>query len=220
MTIPGSLALKLCLCAVAAAAVAAASSLPTLSASPSAVVFQYTPPEPDPLPVYVTVTASNGTSPTIQVGIQPGSSTPSSLFPQPAVTGDKIQVYYNLTTFSELASQPGIYTATITVTASGFASLQIPGSFNIGSTLSIVPSLTSRTFVVPGPTIQTIQLSSNGGSSIGFSVAVTTSAGGNWLSAIASPSYTTAALTVAIAPLNIAGGTYSGSVTVTPTAGT
>jgi uncharacterized protein (TIGR03437 family) len=220
MTIPGSLALKLCLCAVAAASVAAASSLPTLSASPSAVVFQYNPPEPEPLPVYVTVTASNGTSPTIQVGIQPGGSTPSSLFPQPAVTGDKIQVYYNLTTFSELASQPGIYTATITVTASGFASLQIPVTFNIGSTLSIVPSLTSLTFDVPGPTIQTIQLSSNGGSSIGFSVAVTTSAGGNWLSAIASPSYTTAALTVAIAPLNIAGGTYSGSVTVTPTAGT
>jgi len=220
MKIPGSLALKLCLCAVAAAPIAAPTTLPTLSASPSAVLFQYSPPEPEPLPVYVAVTASDGKSPALVVSVTPGAGTPSTLFPQPQVTGDRIQVYYDQATFNEIANVPGVYTATIKVTASGYTSLSVPVTFNIGSVLTIIPSLPSLTFNVPGPTTQTIQLSSAGTSSIGFTLSWSTTTGGNWLSATASATFTTADLTVSIDPLNIAGGTYEGIITVTPTSGT
>lgn len=219
MKIHGSLALKLCLCAVAAAPLAVATTPPTLSASPSAVFFEYNPPEPMPLPVFVTVTASNASTPTIAAAISAGSGTPVTLFPGPAVTGDKLQVYYDNATFEQLSSQPGVYTATITVTASGFTALKIPVTLNIGGPLSIIPSATTLSFFVPGPTSQSVSLSASGGASIGFSVAFTTSGGGNWLSVVSNQSYTPATLTVTVNSLNIAGGTYQGAVTVTPTSG-
>src|ERR1035438_3174803 len=113
MKIRGSLALRLCLCLVAIAAVAARATTPTLSASPSAVDFQYNPPEPAPLPVNVTVTASDGSSPALTVAVTPGTGTPATLFPNPVVSGDTLQVYFNNATFDSLG--PGIYNATITV---------------------------------------------------------------------------------------------------------
>ena len=204
MKIHGSLALKLCLCAVAAAPLAVATTPPTLSASPSAVFFEYNPPEPMPLPVFVTVTASNASTPTIAAAISAGSGTPVTLFPGPAVTGDKLQVYYDNATFEQLSSQPGVYTATITVTASGFTALKIPVTLNIGGPLSIIPSATTLSFFVPGPTSQSVSLSASGGASIGFSVAFTTSGGGNWLSVVSNQSYMLATLTVTVNSLNIA----------------
>src|ERR1022692_1768237 len=123
MKIRGSLALRLCLCLVAIAAVAAPATTPTLSASPSAVDFQYNPPEPAPLPVNVTVTASDGSSPALTVAVTPGTGTPATLFPNPVVSGDTLQVYFNNATFDSLG--PGIYNATITVSAAGFANLTI-----------------------------------------------------------------------------------------------
>lgn len=217
MKIRGSLALRLCLCLVAIAAVAAPATTPTLSASPSAVDFQYNPPEPAPLPVNVTVTASDGSSPALTVAVTPGTGTPATLFPNPVVSGDTLQVYFNNATFDSLG--PGIYNATITVSAAGFANLTIPVTLSIGGALSILPSPTTLTFNASGPTVQTIELSGNGGASISFSLVSSTNAGGNWLSATANASFTPATLTVTINPLNVPGGTYTGSVRVTPTSG-
>jgi len=217
MKIHGSLGLKLCLCAVAAAPLAVPSTPPTLSASPSAVVFEYSPPEPLPLPVNVAITASNGTSPTItSATVAPIGSTPATLFPQPTVVGDVVEVYFDLTALSQLLNEPGAYMATITVKASGFGNLTIPVTFNIGSQVTIIPSLTSLTFNVPGSTSQTITLSGSGGISVAFSVTTSTLAGGNWLAAAASANVTPAYLIVTINPLNVAVGTYQGSITVTP----
>src|ERR1022692_2956067 len=206
MKIRGSLALRLCLCLVAIAAVAARATTPTLSPSLSAVDFQYNPPEPAPLPVNVTVTASDGSSPALTVAVTPGTGTP-----------DTLQVYFNNATFDSLG--PGIYNATITVSAAGFANLTIPVTLSIGGALSILPSPTTLTFNASGPTVQTIELSGNGGASISFSLVSSTNAGGNWLSATANASFTPATLTVTINPLNVPGGTYTGSVRVTPTSG-
>jgi len=219
MKIRGFPALKLCLCLVAAASVAVPSTPPVLSASPSAVDFQYNQGEPTPLPVIVTVTASDGTSPALSLAIMPNAGTPATLFPLPPVSGDQFQVYFDIATFTQLASQPGIYGATLTVSASGFTPLKVPVTLSIGGTLSITPSLTSLTFKVPGTTVQTIELSGNGGASISFSLSLSTSGTGNWLSVTASATFTPATLTVTVNPLNLAAGTYGGGITVTPSIG-
>ena len=217
MKIPGSLALKLCLCLVAIAPLAVAST-PTLSASPSAVVFQYSLPEPAPFPVFVTITASNAASPTLGVAIAGPSNAPG-LFPTPIINGDVIQVYYDQAIFDQLASQPGIYTAMITVTASGFPSpLQIPVTLDVGGELSIIPNPTALSFYVPGPVSQTVALAASG-ASVGFTVSAATTGGGNWLSVTASQDYTPATLTAAVNNVNIPAGTYQGSITVTPSSG-
>ena len=216
----GSLALKLCLSLVAVAAAAAPATAATLSASPSAVNFQYSPGEPEPQPVFVDVTASDGSSPVLTVTVTPGTGTPAALFPQPIVENlDTIQVYFDDATFNSLP--PGIYTATITITAPGFAALAIPVTFSIDATISIIPSPTSLTFDVPsGPTVQTVALSGTNGAVVGFSLSSSTSpVGGKWLSATASPSSTPATLTVTINPVNLPAGTYTGSVAVTPSSG-
>jgi uncharacterized protein (TIGR03437 family) len=217
MNMHGSLALKLCLSLVATASAVAAATTPALSASPSTVEFLYNPPEPAPTPVEVAVTASNGTSPALAVTIQAGAGTPATLFPPPLVNGDTLQVYFDNTTFNSLA--PGIYSAVITVNATGFSALTIPVTLSVGSALSIIPSPTSLAFTVPGATVQTVQLLGNGDTSIGFSVASSVSGGGSWLSATANASYTPATLTVTVNPLNVPAGTYQGSVTITPLQG-
>ncbi|HUE03369.1 MAG TPA: hypothetical protein VMR62_27650 [Bryobacteraceae bacterium] len=219
MKIPGSLALKLCLCGVAAAPLALPTTTPTLSASPGAVIFQYNTSEPVPVPVFVNITASNGTSPAIQATVTPAAGTPSTLFPAPPISGDQMQVIYDTNVLYELVSQPGVYTATITVSASGFTPLQVPVTFNVGDTLTVAPSPTALTFNLPGSTSQTIQLTGNGDASISFSLTAATASGGTWLTATANTSYTPAVVTATANSINLPGGTYQGSITVTPAVG-
>ena len=168
----------------------------------------------------VTVTASDGTSPALKVTVTPAAGIAATLFPQPPVIGDVIPVGFDSNTLTQLLSSPGIYTASLTVTAAGFAPLTIPLTFNVGGTLSIFPSPTSLAFNVPsGPTVQTIELLGSSGAAVSFSLVSGTSGGGNWLSTTASASYTPATLTVTINPLNVPGGTYQGSITITPSSG-
>jgi uncharacterized protein (TIGR03437 family) len=220
MKICRSFTLKLCLYLVAALSIAAASTPPSLTASPSAVDFQYTSGNEQPLPVFVTVTASDGSSPAITVTVTPGPHTPVTLFPQPPISGDTIQADYSGATLNQLINQPGVYTATYTVTAAGFAPLTIPLTFSVGGTLSVVASPTSLTFIAPsGPTVQTLELSGYGGSAISFSLTSVTSGGGNWLNVATSGSYTPATLTVTVNPTNVPAGTFTGSITVAPSSG-
>jgi len=215
MKIRGSLALKLCLCLVAVASAAAAGTALTLSALPAAVDFQYSPGEPYPLPATVMVKASDGSSPALSVTLTPPAGPAATLFPPGGliVNGDTIQLGYDVATLAKLVS--GTYTAGLTVQAAGFASLTIPVTFVVGGNLSIIPSPASLTFNAPGPAIQTVTLSGNLGASISFTVA----SDQPWLSATASPSYTTSILTVTVNPLNLPGGTYQGNITVTPSQG-
>ena len=220
MKIPGSIALKLCFYLVAIAAVAAPAMPATLSAAPAAVDFQYSPGETQPQPVIVTVTASDGSSPALTVTLTPGAGTPSALFPQPLVAGDTMQVYYNNATFETLVNQPGTYTAAISVSASGFTALTVPVTFTIGAAVSILPSPASLTFTVPpGPAVQTVALAGNNGLAVGFSVSVSTTTGGNWLTAAANASFTPATLTVTVNADNDPAGTYQGSFAITPATG-
>lgn len=217
MKIPRFLALKLCLFLVTIAALPLSAATLTLTASPSAVDFSYNAPEPQPLPVFVTVTASDGSSPVLTVVVVPPPGIAATLFPQPPVNGDTIQAVYNANTLNTLLAYPGVYSGSYTVSAPGFQDLTIPLTFNVGGTLSVFPTPTSLTFPVPGPTVETVELAGTG--AIAFDLSVTTSSGGNWLTATASAGYTPANLTVTITPGNLAGGTYQGSIFVNPPAG-
>jgi uncharacterized protein (TIGR03437 family) len=217
MKMRGSPVLKLCLCLVAVAAVAAASTPPpSLTASPGAVTFEYSSGEQEPLPVFVTVIASDGSSPVLSVVLTPPTGTAATLFPQPSVDGDTIQVGYNVSTLTELLSQPGAYKASLAVSAAGFPQLTIPLTFIVGTAVSIAATPSSLTFSAPSVlTPQTVALSSTDGAQISFQVA----SDSTWLSATASVSYTPSVLTVTVSAVNLTAGIYEGNITVTPSTG-
>jgi uncharacterized protein (TIGR03437 family) len=217
MKMPGSLALKLCLCVVAMASTAISATTLSLTASPGAVDFQYSPPQPTPLPINVVVVASDGSTPVLGATITPGPGTPAGLFPPPPVNGTVIQVGFNLSAVN--VSLTAIYTATMTVTAAGFPSLNVPIAFSVGGSLSIIPSPAALAFDATGALSQTVALAGNGGAAISFTTTASTSGGGNWLSVTANVTFTPATLTVTINPLNVPVGTYQGSVTVIPLSG-
>jgi len=199
--------------------VPAALSAASLSASPDNITFNYSPPEPVPNPVFVTVTASDGSTPAITLSIAPGTGTPSTLFPQPPVTGDTFQVGINPNTLNTVVSQgPGIYTATVTVSAQGFASLTIPISLSVSITSSILADPATLAFLPGGPTSQTVTLSGNGAANISFTYTSATASGGNWLTVTSNANYTPAILTVTVNPAILSTGTYNGTITITPPA--
>ena len=210
-----AVALKLSLCLLTLAPAATPGVAPLLTANPSSVSFQYSTEAPPPQPVFVTVTASDLTTPTISVSIAAGAGTPSTLFPLPSVNGNVIQVGVDINTLSTLAT--GEYTATVTVTAAGFAPLNVPVTLGVNTQLTIVASPASLTFTPPtGPTVQTVSLT---GPAVSFDVSAATSTGGPWLSVSTSSSFTPATLTVTVDPGTLASGSYGGAVTVTPTTG-
>jgi uncharacterized protein (TIGR03437 family) len=217
MKMRGSLVLKLCLCLVAVAAVAAATTPLSLSASPGAVTFQYSSGEQQPLPVFVTVIASDGSSPALSVTLTPPTGTAATLFPQPSVDGDTIQVGYDVNTLLALLNQPGAYKASLTVTAAGFPSpLTIPLTFVVGTAVSIAATPSSLTFSAPSVlTPQTVGLSSTDGAQISFQVA----SDSTWLIVAASVSYTPSILTVTVNAVNLTAGIYQGNIMVTPSTG-
>ena len=217
MKLHGSLALKLYLGLVALAPAVAAA---TLTADPSAVTFSYTSPEPAPQAQKVTIIANDGTTPALTVTIAPSAGTPASLFTVSKPTGETFQVGIELNTLNSLLNSPGQYSAFITVSAAGFTPLIVPATISVNGQLSISASPSMLTFTAPaGPISQTVSLAGVNGAAISFSLGVSTSTGGGWLSATANGTFTPATLTVTVNSQTLAFGTYSGSVTVTPGTG-
>jgi uncharacterized protein (TIGR03437 family) len=221
MIVSGSPRLRLlffiCLVMLAPAALPGAS--PTLSASPDNVVFDYSPPEATPAPALVTITASDGSSPVLTVSIAPGTGTPSTLFPKPPISGDTFQVGIDPNTLNTLVGMgPGVYTATVTVAASGFAPLTIPVTLSVSTTSSILASPSSLAFLPGAATVQTISLTGNGSSNVTFTYGSTTTTGGGWLTVTSNADFTPATLTVTVNTDILSAGTYDGTITITPAA--
>jgi uncharacterized protein (TIGR03437 family) len=213
----GSTALKLCLILVMAAPAALPASK-TLSASPDNVDFQYSQQKPLPNPVVVKITASDNSTPAITVSVAALPGTPSTLFPQPSITGESFQIGIDVNTLNTLLSQPGaVYGANLTVSASGFTSLTIPVTLSINGTLAIDASPTALSFTAPtGATVQTVSLTGNGASNVSFTLSSSTASGGNWLGVTTSADFTPATLTVTVNPLIVPSGNYSGIISITP----
>src|SRR5579862_4730707 len=151
----------------------------TLTATPDNVVFNYSPPESVPSPVFVAITASDNSSPAFTVTIAPGPNTPATLFPKPPVSGNTFQVGIDPNTLNTLlGSGPGVYTATVTVSAPGFTNITVPVTLSVSITSSILATPSSLAFVPGGPNTQTVSLVGNGTTNVGFTFSATTASGG------------------------------------------
>jgi uncharacterized protein (TIGR03437 family) len=218
MKLRASFVLKLYLCLVVMAPAALPTTVPTLSANPPAVDFQYSTNGQTPQSISVTVTASNGTTPSISETLTPAAGTPANLFSVAGIGSTTFQVGINVATLDTLLNQPGVYTATITVSASGFSNLTIPVALGVNASISIAALPSMLSFSAPaGATVQTVALTGTSDSAVAFSVTSSTTAG-NWLSVTSSGNVTPATLTVTVNPSTLASGVYSGAITVTPNA--
>ncbi|HLY16669.1 MAG TPA: hypothetical protein VKR61_05570 [Bryobacteraceae bacterium] len=216
MKLRGSIALELYFCLVAAAPAALATNPATLSANPPAVDFQYATNQPTPQPVVVTVTASNGSTPALTETVTPAQGTPAGLF-NAAGNASTVQVGIDANTLNSLLAQPGIYSASIAISAAGFNTVTIPATISINSALAITPSATSLTFNTPsGATVDMFSLTGTSSSAVAFTVTAATVTGGTWLGVTTSANATPATLTATVTPGSLTEGTYTGSITVTP----
>jgi len=198
------------------------SGTPQLSANPSSLTFYYqvggtSPPQQSfsltsgGFPLYFTaaftpVTGGNWLVVTPVVGM----------------TATDITAYINSVVLATLT--PGTYTGNITFTAPGASN----SPFNVGVTLwvSVNPFLTVSPNrlafgIQPGgvtPANQTLSVSSTG-TSIVYTVATSTTTGFNWLTAIPSSATTPGQVSVGLNAMasTLPVGTYSGTVTLTPT---
>jgi len=193
---------------------AAPAGAQTLSATPAAVDVVYDAGEQAPEPVTVAISASSGPTPIFQAVLTPGSGTPSTLFALTPV-GFAVQVGFDRGTLQTLLSNPGNYTATITVTASGFPNLIVPVTLTIGGQLLVQPTPASLTFNLPsGSTTQTVSLLGTGNTQVAITVVASTASGANWLSVTSSADFTPATLTVTVSTGSLVSGTYNGTITV------
>jgi len=214
MEIRGFLVSKFCLCLVVLVLASAPVAAQTLLATPAGVVFTYNAGQKAPEPVTVAITTSSGSTPSFTASLASTSGTPATLF---ALTpnGFTMQVGIEVATLDSLLNSPGTYTATITVTASGFSNLTIPVTLTLGGQLTVQASPAALTFNLPSAqTSQSVSLTGTTVTQVPFTFTIATTTGGDWLSATASATATPATLTVTVSPGSLTPGTYNGTITV------
>jgi hypothetical protein len=121
----------------------------------------------------------------------------------------------------------GTYTGTISITPSGGATntpQTIPVTLVVSNTALFVLSPSAATFTdtigSSGSSFQNLAVTSTDGTAIPFSVVANTSVGSNWLLVSSNSGTTPTNLSITANPAGLAVGTYTGSVTITATAGT
>ena len=121
----------------------------------------------------------------------------------------------------------GTYTGTISITPSGGSTntpQTIPVTLVVSNTALLVLSPSAATFTdtigSSGSSFQNLAVTSTDGTAIPFSVAASTSVGQNWLLVSSNSGTTPNNLSITANPAGLAVGTYTGSVTITATAGT
>ena len=131
-----------------------------------------------------------------------------------APSGTTTQLTATFTTAASAAT--GVRSVTVTTPGgtSGAVTFTVtppPPQLNVSpSTLSISGQ---QGGVSPNP--QTLALTTSDGSAIGWSTAVSTSAGGNWLNASPASGTTPGSVSVSMNPAGLSAGTYNGTVSVT-----
>jgi uncharacterized protein (TIGR03437 family) len=133
----------------------------------------------------------------------------------------------SVTNYSSL--QPGPYSGTVTISSPASNSpVVVPVTLTVLAAPGLMASplqikLSQGQTTGSNPTTQSIQVTAGtgqtSGASIGFSVTATTNKGGNWLSVTPTAATTPATLTATIDSGGLAVGTYPGTITITPTAG-
>jgi trimeric autotransporter adhesin len=173
---------------------------------------------------YVTVTSSGAALSQITISATTDSGGTWLYYSPPSATGTPVTVAVLAAAYH---LSPGVYTGHIVVTAAGppSATVSIPVTFTVASSSSSSFSVDQTSLSFSGqaggssPSSQQVNVSSNP-SGMTFSVAASTTNGGNWLRASPASGTAPAAITVSADTSGLAAGTYSGTVTLTPSSGT
>jgi uncharacterized protein (TIGR03437 family) len=182
-----------------------------ITASPSSLTFTRPAGSPDPASASLFLNSPYATGITSLTVVPWLSVTPRDQSIPGAIT----------VTASAAQLAPGVYTADIAMSSFPSVFFRVPVTFTVtppGPVFS-VPNLAFRQTAGDAPPApQTLELTSEGGP---FRFTLTTADGGrNWLSATANSTTTPARITVNAAPAGLPVGTYRGTISVTPSAGT
>ncbi|HYP13981.1 MAG TPA: IPT/TIG domain-containing protein, partial [Bryobacteraceae bacterium] len=118
--------------------------------------------------------------------------------------------------------QPGVLEGEVRIVGSGANTISIPVRFSLNvSTLTATPIQLTYNYQLgaAAPAEQTITLASSNATPVTYTAAAATQTGGAWLSVTPASGSTATAptLRVIVNPLQLAAGTYRGTITVTPT---
>jgi uncharacterized protein (TIGR03437 family) len=136
------------------------------------------------------------------------------------ITPFNVNVYADPTNLTVAAT----YSARVNFRGSFGATVFV--NFNVGasggaSPLTVSPSTIFQSGSSSGPAIaqQLNVASTNASLQAGFTIATSTTSGGNWLTYYSPSGFTPALITVTLDPTNLPAQTYTGSVIITPTSG-
>jgi uncharacterized protein (TIGR03437 family) len=120
---------------------------------------------------------------------------------------------------------PGTYQGQVTVSSPGLANspVTIPVTFTVNAgTIAASPASLTFTSVQGGSTTaaQAVSVTATVGNTLSYSIAVATTAGGNWLVANPVTGVTPGTVNITANPAGLTAGTYSGSVTITSSGAT
>jgi uncharacterized protein (TIGR03437 family) len=193
------------------------SSNPLLGVSPSTLAFNFQTGLANPANQTLTVTSTGAA-----VNFSVSSATSGGgnwLFVGP-LTGATTGTVIVAVNPSGLA--PGTYNGSITLTSASTANLQtVPVTLVVSNNplLTISPPALSFGFqtgtAVPAP--QTVSVNSTG-APLTYTLTATTSSGGNWLAVTPNGGTTPSSFSVAVNPVGLAVGSYSGSITISANA--
>jgi uncharacterized protein (TIGR03437 family) len=187
----------------------------TLTLTPKELAFTAAANGPAPATQELAVTSTGGAiNFAVSVSTDPIGGAWISVAPLVGATSGRLTVAVN-----PLGVQPGIYRATITVTAEGASNSPqtVTVTFTVtGTTISMTPESLTFNYQIggPAPAAQQVNLGVQG-PAVNFTAASTTDGGGPWLSAAPLNGAIPAALTVSVNPQGLGAGTYTGNVTIT-----
>jgi uncharacterized protein (TIGR03437 family) len=187
---------------------------PVLQASPSAVSFQFQTGGSAPPPQMLVI---SNFGPSLALSTAVSGAGWLTATPVSATSPASILLTVNPGTLG-----PGTYNGSVQITGTGASNspLTVPVSLQISSISALRLSRTSVTlYGQPGGLSALTQVvgTSSTGAAVGFNTSFNTSSGGNWMNVTPTTGTTPGEITVTGNPSGLGPGTYSGTVTVTPT---
>lgn len=199
--------------AVTVAVTLTVTSTAALSASPTSLAFSFQTGGGAPAPQTVSVTSNGG-----PIDFTAAASTTSggnwlAVAPASGTTPATLNVSVNATGLAAAT-----YTGTISINSAtgGSASVAVTLTVTPAGALSASPTSLNFTFQTGGtvPSAQNVAVISNAGP-LAFTAAAATTSGGNWLAVSPASGTTPATLSVSVNPAGLAGGSYSGTISIT-----
>ncbi|MFN7993309.1 MAG: hypothetical protein U0Q18_06895 [Bryobacteraceae bacterium] len=190
---------------------------PLLVLTPSSLEFDYQVGTANPAPQNI-ATASSGVP--IPFTVAAATATGGSWL---SVTSSGTTPNSAAVSVNPMGMSVGTYTGTITFTAAsaGNSPQQIPVTLKIGNDPLILSNPNTLMFLYQTgksvPVAQTINLTSNTGATLNYTISAFTTDGANWLSATPSTGATPSTASIAVSTAGLAVGKYTGTVKITAT---